>query len=424
MGITTVAVYSDADQESLFVKQADEAYSLGGSKPQDSYNHIKKMVKTAKMAKCEAIHPGYGFLSENPLFAKRCEEEGLIFIGPPAACMELMGRKIEARRTMEDVGLPVIPGISFPLYDVEEAVQYAEKVGYPVMLKASAGGGGIGMESIGDEQELRSKFAGHLNRAQLLFGHSEMFIEKLLIDPRHIEIQVLADSYGNTVHLWERECSIQRRNQKIVEEAPSPFLTEAKRHEMGMAAVAAAKAIGYINAGTFEFMVDEEGNYYFLEMNTRIQVEHPVTEEITNLDLVEEQIRVAAGEKLRFLQKDIPLIGHALEVRLYAEDPISFFPSPGRITELNIPNGENIRHELGVEQNVKITPFYDGMFAKLIVSGINREVCMKRMQWALSHYTVKGIKTNIPMLQQIISHEQFQKGNTTTSFVEKYYLTL
>lgn len=422
MGITAVAVYSAADQEAPFVKQADEAYFLGGSKPQESYNHIEKIVTIAKLAHCEAIHPGYGFLSENALFAKRCAAEGVVFIGPPAACIELMGRKIEARQMMEAAGLPVVPGISFPLQNVEEAVIQAKKIGYPIMLKASAGGGGIGMGAIRDEKELVEAFDGHQNRARLFFNNSEMFMEKLLHNPRHIEIQVLADSYGNVVHLWDRECSIQRRNQKIIEEAPSTFLTDEQRRAMGAAAVEATKAIGYVNAGTLEFMVDEQGHYYFLEMNTRIQVEHPITEEITKLDIVEQQIRISAGEKLCFSQEEVPLIGHAIEARIYAEDPVSFFPSPGMITVWNIPEGDNIRHDVGVEELSKISPFYDGMLAKLIVTGVNRESCMELMRGVLDLYKVGGIKTNITMLQQIIAHEQFRKGNTTTSFVEKYYL--
>lgn len=422
MNIISVAVYSEADAEAPFVKEADEAYLLGGSKPQESYNNIEKIIGVAKTSQAEAIHPGYGFLSENVEFATRCQEEGIIFIGPSPKVIEMMGEKIEARKTMKAAGLPLVPGISFPLRDVEDAVEQAGKLGYPIMLKASAGGGGIGMGAVYNETELRKTFEGHQNRAAMFFNNGDMFIEKLILNPRHIEIQVLADSKGNTVFLWERECSIQRRNQKVIEEAPSPFLSEAKRMEMGEAAVKASKAIGYENAGTFEFMVDEEQNYYFLEMNTRLQVEHPVTEEITKLDLVEEQIRIASGETLRFTQEQIVLEGHAIEIRVYAEDPNTLFPAPGKITSLQLPVGDHIRHDIGVSENSVITPFYDGMFAKLIVTGKTREQCITNTLAALQQYKVEGIKTNISMVETVISHEEFQKGNTTTAFVEKYYL--
>lgn len=422
MNIMTVAVYSEADHLAPFVKEADEAYLLGGPRPQDSYNNIEKIIEIAKLAQCEAIHPGYGFVSENAKFAERCLEESIIFIGPKPEVIEKMGSKIQARKTMKEASLPLVPGISFPLKDVEEAAIEADKIGYPIMLKASAGGGGIGMGAVHNENELRKAFAGHQKRAETFFNNNEMFLEKLIENPRHIEIQVLADHYGQAVYLGERECSIQRRNQKVIEEAPSPIVDEETRRAMGSAAVKAALAIGYENAGTFEFIMDEAKNYYFLEMNTRLQVEHPITEEITGLDIVEQQIKIASGEKLGFLQDDVTLQGHAIEARLYAEDPKTFFPTPGKITVIELPNEPYIRHDIGVKAGSTITPFYDGMFAKLIVTGKNRSECIEHLQFALEHYRVEGIKTNIPMVQAVVQHEEFLKGNTSTGFVNQFYL--
>ncbi|MGN1400605.1 MAG: acetyl/propionyl/methylcrotonyl-CoA carboxylase subunit alpha [Bacillus sp. (in: firmicutes)] len=422
MGIVSVAVYSEADAGAPYVEEADEAYLLGQSRPQESYNNIDKIIAIAKTAGCEAIHPGYGFVSENPEFAERCRQEGIVFIGPSSDVIALMGKKIEARQTMEKAGLPVVPGISFPVEDVEEAALSAEKIGYPIMIKASAGGGGIGMGAVTDEAELRKTFEGHKRRAQSFFGNGDMYLERRILNPRHIEVQLLADAHGNVIHLWERECSVQRRNQKVIEEAPSPFVTEEKRNEICQAAVKAAKAIGYTNAGTIEFIMDENQQFYFLEMNTRLQVEHPVTEEITDIDLVEWQIKVAAGERLLLSQEDIGMEGHAIEARLYAEDPMTFYPSPGTITEFAAPDGEGIRHEVGVKQGGAITPFYDGMFAKLIVKGENRDQCIERLQKALESYKVSGVKTNIPMVEQVIAHPVFKEGNTTTAFVDQFYI--
>lgn len=421
LGITSVAVYSEADKEAPFVMEADESYLLGGARPQESYNNIEKLIGVAKAAHCDAIHPGYGFLSENALFAERCLQEDIVFIGPSASVIAKMGEKIEARNAMKRAGLPVVPGISFALKDIDDAVHHANVIGFPVMLKASAGGGGIGMGAVNNEEELRKVFEGHQKRARTFFSNDDMYLEKLINNPRHIEVQILADAHGKTVYLWERECSIQRRNQKVIEEAPSSFISEEKRVEMGEAAVKAAKSIGYENAGTFEFMMDEEQNFYFLEMNTRLQVEHPVTEVITGIDIVEHQIRIASGERLSFVQEDVKLNGHAIEARIYAEDPISFFPSPGKITSLQLPFGPNIRHDKGVTEGSVITPFYDGMFAKLIVSGTNREECIQHLQKAVREYQVEGIKTNLSMLLEVINHEEFIKGNTTTSFIEHYY---
>lgn len=420
LGIQTVAIYSEADKEALHVKEADESYYVGESKVSESYLNIEKIIEITRLSGAEAIHPGYGLLSENAEFARRCAQEGVRFIGPSPEVIAKMGSKIEARKLMEQAGVPVVPGIARPLAHAEEAVAVAEKIGYPIMLKASAGGGGIGMQIVRNEEEMRKAFAGNQKRAESFFGNGEMFLERFVENPRHIEIQILADSFGQTVYLWERECSIQRRHQKVVEEAPSPFLDEDTRRKMGEAAVKAAQSIGYENAGTIEFLVDEKKNFYFLEVNTRLQVEHPVTEEITGLDLVAEQLRIAEGKALQFKQSDIKCNGHAIEVRIYAEDPKTFFPSPGKITKFVLPTGQGIRHESGVTSGTIVTPFYDPMIAKLVVKGETREVAIKRLIEALSRYEVEGIKTNIPMLLKVAEHEAFRFGDTTTNFVEKY----
>ncbi|AMX83709.1 biotin carboxylase [Geobacillus subterraneus] len=420
-GIRTVAVYSEADADSLHVQLADEAYLIGKPRVAESYLNIEKMIEVAKVAKAEAIHPGYGLLSENPAFARRCEEEGIVFIGPKADVIAAMGSKIEARRTMEKAGVPIVPGVSFALDSPDEAAAAAASIGYPVMLKASSGGGGIGMHIARDEAELRQAFEGSQKRAASFFGDGTMYIEKYIERPRHIEIQLLADGRGNCVYLWERECSIQRRHQKVVEEAPSPFLDEETRRKMGEAAVRAARYIGYANAGTIEFLVDEQKNFYFLEMNTRLQVEHPVTEEITGIDIVEEQLRIAAGEPLRYKQEDIRRDGHAIEVRIYAEDPNTFYPSPGRIAVFSVPQRGGIRHETAVQSGITITPFYDPMIAKLIAKGPDRTSAIERLLEALRDYRVEGIKTNIPLLKAVLSHPAFRAGETTTDFLSNYW---
>ncbi|MGP3609799.1 acetyl-CoA carboxylase biotin carboxylase subunit [Anoxybacteroides rupiense] len=420
LGIQTVAIYSEADAASLHVKWADEAYLIGKPRVSESYLNIEKIIEIAKTTKAEAIHPGYGLLSENPAFARRCEEEGIVFIGPNADVIAKMGSKIESRKTMAEAGVPIVPGISFPLQNVEEAMSTAATIGYPIMLKASAGGGGIGMQIVHNEEELRKAFEGNQKRATSFFGDGAMYLEKYIQNPRHIEVQLLADRHGNYVYLWERECSIQRRHQKVIEEAPSLFLDEQTRKKMGETAIQAAKYIGYTNAGTIEFLVDEQKNFYFLEMNTRLQVEHPVTEEITGLDLVEEQLRVAAGEKLGYSQEHIQRRGHAIEVRIYAEDPKTFFPSPGAITAFQLPEGEHIRNETAVQSGMVVTPFYDPMIAKLIVKGKNRKEAIDRMLQALDSYQIEGIKTNIPMLKEVLTHPAFQAGHTTTDFVNRH----
>lgn len=422
LGIQTVAVYSEADANSLHVKEATESHCIGKPPVAQSYLNIDAILEVAKQTGADAVHPGYGLLSENAAFARRVEEAGLTFIGPKSEVIQAMGSKLEARKTMEQAGVPIVQGVNDPIADTDEAAKIAEGIGYPVMLKASAGGGGIGMQLVNNEEELRKAFEGNQKRAQSFFGDGTMFIEKFIAEPHHVEVQVLADTHGNVVPVYERECSIQRRNQKVVEEAPSPFISEETRQKMLDAAVDAAKHIGYTNAGTIEFLVDRDQNFYFLEMNTRLQVEHPVTEEITGLDLVEQQLKVANGEKLAFTREDIQKNGHAIEVRIYAEHPVTFFPSPGKITNLVLPEGEGIRHEVAVESGSDVTPFYDPMIAKLVVFGETREVACTRLADALRNYIVEGIQTNIPMLLETVTHEQFLTGITTTKFVEEYYL--
>lgn len=420
MGISTVGIYSEADKNAPHIKMADEAYLVGGPRVNESYLNIDKILEIAKETGTEAVHPGYGLLAENAAFASKCEEAGLVFIGPRPEVIARMGSKIESRKTMMQAGVLVVPGLTYPLPDADEAVKVVEEMGYPAMLKASAGGGGIGMQIVNNEAELRQAFASNQKRATDFFGDGAMYVEKYLENPRHIEIQILADNQGNTLYLWERECSIQRRHQKVVEEAPSSFIDEITRQKMGEAAVKAAKSIGYSNAGTIEFLVDSHKNFYFLEMNTRLQVEHPVTEVITGLDLVEQQIKIASGQTLDLSQADLQRQGHAIEVRIYAEDPKTFFPSPGKITKLVLPEGSEVRHELGVEEESQVTPFYDPLIAKLTVKGSNRDEAITNLQKALADYQIEGIKTNIPMLREVAAHQAFRDGDTTTNFVAKY----
>jgi acetyl-CoA carboxylase, biotin carboxylase subunit len=422
LGIQTVAVYSEADAESLFVLHADEAYCIGKPPVNQSYLNADEIIRVAKESGAEAVHPGYGLLSENAAFAKKCLEAGLIFIGPTPEIITSMGSKIEARKTMKDAGVPIIEGVNIPLEKEEDAVLAAHKLGYPLMLKASAGGGGIGMQLVHSEEELLKAFASNKKRAEMFFGDGAMFLEKYISEPHHVEVQILADRFGNVIPLWERECSIQRRNQKVVEEAPSPFISEETRQKMLDAAVKAAKYIGYSNAGTIEFLVDDEQKFYFLEMNTRLQVEHPVTEEITGLDLVEEQLKVASGGRLSITREEVQKKGHAIEVRIYAEDPKTFFPSPGKITDFELPQGEGIRNECAVEAGSQVTPFYDPMIGKLIAWGESRAEACGKIKTALENYKIEGLKTNLPMLIETVSHEQFLNGNTTTQFLNKYYL--
>lgn len=419
LGIETVAVYSDADKEAPFVKEADQAVNIGPPQAKDSYLRVDKIIQAAKETESDAIHPGYGFLSENPAFAKKCRDEQITFIGPSSDVIELMGDKIQARKKMEEAGVPIVPGWNGKLESVEHAVSVATELGYPLMLKASAGGGGIGMELVNDEAGLRKVFPSVAKKAESFFGNSTLFLEKWIENPRHIEVQVVCDHHGNAVHLYERECSIQRRNQKIVEEAPSPSLTEDLRQKLCETAIQGARNIQYKNVGTMEFIFDGDQNFYFLEMNTRLQVEHPVTEEITGLDLVELQLKIAANEVLDLTQEDIKIKGHAIEKRLYAEDPITFFPSPGKLEKLSFPSG-NVRLDFAVEEGNMVTPFYDPMIGKIITFGNNRKEAIAKMNDVLLKSEVQGIKTNLPLLKEIVHNEQFKAGKYTTKFIENH----
>lgn len=422
LGIGTVAVYSDADMKALHVLEADEAVHIGPAPVAQSYLQIAAIVEAAKSTGADAVHPGYGLLSENANFAEACRAAGLIFIGPSSDAIANMGSKTLARSIMKDASVPIVPGSDGAVADAEEAVKIASAIGYPVMLKAAHGGGGIGMQVVHSDDEVRKAFASNQARAKAYFGNGEMFIEKQIVKPHHVEIQILCDGHGNAVYLFERECSVQRRHQKVVEEALSPFVDDNLRHVMGEAAIKAARAIGYENAGTLEFLVDNEKNFYFLEMNTRLQVEHPVTEYITGLDLVEWQLRIASGEKLSFGQADLTPHGHAIECRIYAEDPERMLPSPGTITNLVLPVGEGVRNDVGVESGSAVTAFYDPMIGKLITHGQTRAEAIERMQQALSDYVVEGIKTNIPLLRRILTADAFLAGVTTTDFIETHIM--
>jgi len=420
LGIASVAVYSDVDRAALFVRKADEAYHLGPAAATESYLNIGKILDVARRSGAEAIHPGYGFLSENSRFAEACVAAGVKFIGPTAASMDMMGSKTRARQHMAEVGVPFVPGIARGLTSLDEAQKVAAEIGYPVMLKAAAGGGGKGMRLVHTPGELKSALESARSEAQRAFGDDEVYIEKAILNPRHIEMQVLADEWGNTVWLGERECSIQRRHQKVLEEAPSPIVDPDMRHRMGEVAVRVAKAAKYSNAGTVEFLVDEKKNFYFLEMNTRLQVEHPITELITGLDLVHLQIRIAAGEKLPFAQEDIRIRGHAMECRVYAEDPDhNYFPSPGKITLLLSPSGPGIRRDSGMYEGWTVPIDYDALLAKLIGYGSDRAQTIGRLRRALNEYFVGGIKTNISLFRRILNDPDFQSGNVDTGFLDR-----
>ena len=420
MGITSVAVYSDVDRSSLHVSLADEAYPIGPAAAAESYLNIEKILGVAKRAGAEAIHPGYGFLSENASFARACAGTGIKFIGPAAASMEVMGSKTRARQEMEKVGIPFVPGTSRGLSSLEEAARLAAGVGYPVMLKAAAGGGGKGMRLVNLPAELESALQSAQSEAQRAFGDGEVYLEKAVINPRHIEMQVLADEHGNTVYLGERECSIQRRHQKVIEETPSPVVGADLRRRMGEVAVRVAQAAGYSNAGTVEFLVDAEKNFYFLEMNTRLQVEHPVTELVTGLDLVHLQIRIAAGERLPFTQNEVSLRGHAIECRIYAEDPDNnYFPSPGKITLLLAPSGPGIRRDSGMYEGWTVPIEYDPLLAKLIGYGSDRSQAIARLARALDEYFVGGIKTNLSLFRRILGDADFQAGRFDTGYLDR-----
>ncbi len=428
MGIKTVAVYSDADAHALHVKMADEAVHIGPPPANQSYIVIDKIMDAIRQTGAEAVHPGYGFLSERMDFAAALEKEGVVFIGPPSPAIEAMGDKITSKKLAQEAGVSTVPGYMGLIADADEAVKISDQIGYPVMIKASAGGGGKGMRIAWSAAEAREGFESSKNEAKNSFGDDRIFIEKFVTQPRHIEIQVLADQHGNCVYLHERECSIQRRNQKVIEEAPSPFLDEATRKAMGEQACALAKAVGYTSAGTVEFIVDGSRNFYFLEMNTRLQVEHPVTELITGVDLVEQMIRVAAGEKLPFAQKDLKINGWAMESRLYAEDPYrNFLPSIGRLTKYNPPaeghsvRGGIVRNDTGVFEGGEISMFYDPMIAKLCTWGMTRADAIEEMRLALDTFEVEGIGHNLPFCAAVMDHPRFVSGNITTAFIAEEY---
>lgn len=419
MGISTVAVYSEADRDALHVRMADEAYFVGAPPSNESYLKGAVIIEAALISGAEAIHPGYGFLSENAEFVRAVTANGIVFIGPPPEAMEAMGGKISARKIAIEADVPVVPGTTKPLEDFAEAQEIAEKVGYPVMLKASAGGGGKGMRLVDSADELKSAYETARSEAMASFSNDEVYIEKAVVRPRHIEIQVFSDAHGNHVHLGERECSIQRRHQKVVEECPSPINSAELRAAMGEAAVKVAKAVDYVGAGTVEFLVsDVTREFYFLEMNTRLQVEHPVTELVTGIDLVREQIRVAWGEPLSFKQDEIRWDGHAIECRVYAEDPENnFLPSPGKITRLRVPQGNGVRDDGGVYEGAEVSIYYDPMISKFAVYGRNRAEAVERLRRALREYEIGGIKTTLPFFREIVEDEEFQKGNLDTGFI-------
>jgi acetyl-CoA carboxylase, biotin carboxylase subunit len=420
MGIAAVVVYSEVDRAALHVRKADEAYPIGPAAAAESYLNIAKILDVAKRSGADAVHPGYGFLSENAKFAQACADAGIKFIGPTAAAMDTMGSKTRARQAMEKAGVPFVPGTLRGLESFEQAEQVAAKIGYPVMLKAAAGGGGKGMRLVHAADELKSALEGARSEAQRSFGDSEVYIEKAIVNPRHIEMQVLADEHGNTVYLGERECSLQRRHQKVLEEAPSPVVDPDLRRRMGEVAVRVAQAANYTNAGTVEFLVDQQKNFYFLEMNTRLQVEHPVTELITGLDLVHLQIRIAAAEKLPFTQEDVRIRGHAIECRIYAEDPDnSYFPSPGKITLLFEPSGPGIRQDSGMYEGWNVPIDYDPLLAKLIGYGTDREQAISHLARALNEYFVGGIKTNVSLFRRILNDPDFRAARMDTGFLDR-----
>jgi acetyl-CoA carboxylase biotin carboxylase subunit len=422
LGIKTVAVYSQADIHSLHVKLADESVCIGPPPSALSYLNINAIISAAELTDAEAIHPGYGFLSENAKFAEVCEKCGITFIGPTAESMRIMGDKISARQAVIKQGVPILPGTKEGVHSVEEAVKVAKEIGFPVIIKATAGGGGRGMKIVHSQAALPNAFATARAEAQSGFGNPEVYIERYCEKPRHVEIQILGDKHGNVIHLGERDCSIQRRHQKLIEEAPSTVVTPEIRKTMGDAAVRAAAAVGYNSAGTVEFLVDKQNNFYFMEMNTRIQVEHPVTEMITGIDLVREQIRSAAGIPLRFKQEDIQIRGHAIECRINAEDPFKFTPCPGKITAYHPPGGLGVRVDSFVYDQYSVVPNYDSLIGKLIVHADTREEAIKRMARALDEYLIEGIKTTIFFHKRIMAHKDFIEGDIDTSFLERIVL--
>ncbi|MBZ5546085.1 MAG: acetyl-CoA carboxylase biotin carboxylase subunit [Acidobacteriia bacterium] len=420
MGIATVAVYSEVDRKSLHVRYADEAYAIGPALSTESYLRIDRILDAVKRSGAEAVHPGYGFLAENPDFARACEEAGIVFIGPPVEAMELLGSKTASRQAVIAAGLPVVQGADRNLETFEEVARVAAEIGYPVMLKASAGGGGKGLRLVHAAGELESAYRTARAEAQNAFGDPSVYIEKYLERPRHVEIQILGDQHGNLIHLGERECSLQRRHQKVMEECPSPLVDANLRRRMGETAVRVGKLAGYFNAGTVEFLVDRERNFFFLEMNTRLQVEHPVTEMVAGIDLVKEQIRIAAGEPLRWRQEDVEMRGAAIECRIYAEDPANnFFPCPGLIRRLQAPRGPGVRSDSGVYEGWTVPIEYDSLLAKLVVWGSDRSEAIARLGRALAEYEVFGIQTTIPFFRRVVEHPQFLAGEIDTSFIDR-----
>ncbi|HLG17919.1 MAG TPA: acetyl-CoA carboxylase biotin carboxylase subunit [Blastocatellia bacterium] len=420
LGVRTVAVHSEADRDSLHVRFADEAYCIGPAPSSKSYLNIPQVISAAEVANVDAIHPGYGFLAENAYFAEVCQACNIKFIGPRPESIRLMGDKAQARAAMKSAGVPVIPGFEGIIEHEDHAARIADEIGYPVIIKAAAGGGGRGMRIVRHRSELISALPAAQQEAQLAFNNPAVYIERYIETARHIEIQVLADEHGNVVHLGERECSIQRRHQKLIEESPSPALTPELRRQMGEVAVRACREVGYVNAGTIEFLLEEEKNFYFMEMNTRIQVEHPVTELVTNTDLVREQILIAAGDRLEFDQEDITFSGHSIECRINAESPRTFAPSPGLISALNLPGGPGVRVDTAAYPGWFVPPHYDSLIAKLIVHHRTRKMAIARMQRALEAMIVEGIETSVPVHQQILADPDFLAGNLSTKFMDRY----
>lgn len=424
LGVRTVAVYSEADKNALHAELADEAICIGPAKASDSYLNVQQILSAAIVTKAEAIHPGFGFLSENSRFASMCEECNIVFIGPKSKTIDDMGNKINARRLMIEANVPVIPGSAGAVADVEKALTIAEEIGYPVMLKAAAGGGGKGIRKVLAKEELPQHFSSAQQEAKAAFGNDDMYIEKIVYPARHIEVQILGDSFGNIIHLGERDCSLQRNNQKVLEESPSVVISEEKRQEIGMAAVRAAQAVSYQNAGTIEFLMDESGSFYFMEMNTRIQVEHPITEMVTGVDLVKKQLEIASGEELGLKQEDIVLTGHAIECRINAENPaFNFAPSPGKIHNLLLPSGGmGLRVDSAMYSGYTIPPYYDSMIAKVIVHGDNRFEALMKMQRALSELVTDGVVTNAEFQLDLISHPKVIAGDYSTAFLQEEFL--
>src|SRR5215213_10610423 len=421
MGIQTVAVHSTADRDSLHVRFADEAVCIGGPTSSQSYLNIPSVIAAAEITDVDAIHPGYGFLAESAQFAEICEACNIKFIGPRAEVIRMMGDKVEARRAMKEAGLPILPGSPDPLKSEEEATALAREIGYPVIIKAAAGGGGRGMRIVRSEEELGPAMRTAATEAAAAFKNGDIYVEKYVENPRHIEIQVLADEHGHCIHLGERDCSIQRRHQKLIEEAPSPVLSQELRDKMGAAAVEACRRVGYSSAGTIEFLLDEDGQFYFMEMNTRIQVEHPVTEMITLADVVRNQVFVAQGQPLWYRQEDVVFNGHSIECRINAEDPETFAPSPGRITAYNAPGGPGVRVDTAVYPGYFVPPYYDSLVAKLIVHARTRELAIARMRRALESMVIEGIKTTVSLHLKIMDDPEFQSGNYTTKFMERFF---